>query len=207
MGFIAKIGTWVLKEACRVAADWPTNLKVAVNLSPAQFEENNICDIVAVALDEAGLAAHRLELEITEGLLLSDAEVVLDQLRKLKAIGVGIVMDDFGTGYSSLSYLWQFPFDKIKIDRAFMKAMTSSGHENAETIVKTIIGLGRSLHVEVTVEGVENARQLEFVRDAECDQIQGFHFGRPMPLIEVGSRILTDFADRPRNSRIRQKAS
>jgi diguanylate cyclase (GGDEF)-like protein len=193
MGLIAKIGTWVIKDACRIAAAWPANLKVAVNLSPVQFEQDNICDIVAAALAEANLEPHRLELEITEGLLLSDAEAVMVQLRKLKALGVGIVMDDFGTGYSSLSYLWQFPFDKIKIDRAFMKAMDENGHENAETIVKTIIGLGRSLRVQVTVEGVENMRQLEFVRESQCDQIQGFYFGRPMALIDVGAHIISDY--------------
>jgi EAL domain-containing protein (putative c-di-GMP-specific phosphodiesterase class I) len=189
MGLIDKIGDWMLREACRVARNWPTDLKVAVNLSPAQFVRKGLAARVAKILAETGLEARRLELEITEGLLLEKSEEVMEELRELKVLGIGIVMDDFGTGYSSLSYLWQFPFDKIKIDRAFMLALEAEDHGNAETIVKTIIDLGRSLNVTVTVEGVETDRQAAFVREALCDQIHGYYFGRPMPEIDLGAHI------------------
>jgi EAL domain-containing protein (putative c-di-GMP-specific phosphodiesterase class I) len=166
-------------------------LKVAVNLSPAQFAEGDLYETVAAALAAADLAPHRLELEITEGMLLKDSEAVMAELRKLKAFGIGIVMDDFGTGYSSLGYLWKFPFDKLKIDRAFMLALDAD-RENAETIVRTIIGLGRSLQVSVTVEGVENDRQADFVEAAGCDQIQGYYFARPLPVTDVAAYIMRD---------------
>jgi diguanylate cyclase (GGDEF)-like protein len=156
LGLIDEIGAWVLREACRTAATWPEHLTVAVNLSPAQFLAGSISGIVAAALKEAGLAAHRLELEITETLLLGNSEAIMAELKTLKAMGVAIVMDDFGTGYSSLSYLWRFPFDKIKIDRSFMQGFDGSGRE-AKTVVKTIIALGRELNMRVTVEGVETA--------------------------------------------------
>jgi diguanylate cyclase (GGDEF)-like protein len=189
MGLIDKIGEWVLREACRTAQSWPSDFTVAVNLSPAQFVRKGLAARVTAILDETGLPAGRLELEITEGLLLKKSDEVMDELRALKAIGLGIVMDDFGTGYSSLSYLWQFPFDKIKIDRAFMLALDSEDHGNAETIIRTIIDLGRSLNVTVTVEGVENDHQAAFVRDARCDQIQGYFFGRPMPASDLAAHI------------------
>jgi len=192
LGLIDKIGEWVLKEACRTAATWPEYLTVAVNLSPAQFLTGGISDVVAAALRDAGLAAHRLELEITETLLLGNSEATMAELRKLKAMGVAIVMDDFGTGYSSLSYLWRFPFDKIKIDRSFMKAFDGSGRD-AKTVVKTIIALGRELNMRVTVEGVETAGQADFLDRADGDQAQGFYFGRPLPASEIGTNILEDF--------------
>jgi diguanylate cyclase (GGDEF)-like protein len=189
---IDKIGAWVLREACRTAATWPEHLTVAVNLSPAQFVAGSVSDIVAAALKEAGLAAHRLELEITETLLLGNSEAIMAELQTLKAMGVAIVMDDFGTGYSSLSYLWRFPFDKIKIDRSFMQGFDGSGRD-AETVVKTIIALGRELHMRVTVEGVETAKQADFLDKADGDQAQGFYFGRPVPASEVAGDILADF--------------
>ena len=191
IGVVGAIGEWVLREACKVAATWPDHLKVAVNLSPAQFAEGDLCDTVAAALADADLPPQRLELEITEGLLLTDSEAVMAVLRKLKRLGVGIVMDDFGTGYSSLGYLWKFPFDKLKIDRAFMLALDAD-RENAQTIVRTIIDLGRSLGVSVTVEGVENDRQADFVEAAGCDQIQGYYFSRPLPGTEVAGYIMRD---------------
>ena len=183
---IDKIGAWVLREACRTAATWPEHLTVAVNLSPAQFLAGGVSDIVAAALKEAGLAAHRLELEITETLLLGNSEAIMAELQTLKAMGVAIVMDDFGTGYSSLSYLWRFPFDKIKIDRSFMQGFDGSGRD-AKTVVKTIIALGRELNMRVTVEGVETAAQAAFLDKADGDQAQGFFFGRPVPASEVGA--------------------
>jgi diguanylate cyclase (GGDEF)-like protein/PAS domain S-box-containing protein len=192
LGLIDKIGGWVLKEACRTAATWPEYLTVAVNLSPAQFLMGGISDVVAAALKDAGLAAHRLELEITETLLLGNSEATMAELKKLKAMGVAIVMDDFGTGYSSLSYLWRFPFDKIKIDRSFMKAFDGSGRD-AKTVVKTIIALGRELNMRVTVEGVETASQAAFLDKADADQAQGFYFGRPVPASEISANILAGF--------------
>jgi diguanylate cyclase (GGDEF)-like protein len=192
MRLIDKIGAWVLREACRAAATWPEHLTVAVNLSPAQFSAGSVSDIVAAALKETGLAAHRLELEITETLLLGNTEAILAELRTLKAMGVAIVMDDFGTGYSSLSYLWRFPFDKIKIDGSFIQSFDGSGGD-AETVVKTIIALGRALRMRVTVEGVETAKQAAFLDKACGDQAQGFFFGRPVPASEVGADILANF--------------
>jgi diguanylate cyclase (GGDEF)-like protein len=189
---IDKIGAWVLNEACRVAATWPDNLTVAVNLSPAQFESGSISELVADALARSGLAPHRLELEITENLLLGNSEAILNDLQRLKAMGVAIVMDDFGTGYSSLSYLWRFPFNKIKIDRSFMQAFDGSEHD-AEKVVKTIIALGRELHMQVTVEGVETATQAAFLDQADPDQVQGFFFGRPLPAAEIAAGLLKEF--------------
>jgi diguanylate cyclase (GGDEF)-like protein len=189
---IEKIGAWVLREACRTAASWPDHLTVAVNVSVAQFEAGTVSRIVAAALEESGLRAKRLELEITESLLLGDNEAIMSELRTLKAMGVAIVMDDFGTGYSSLSYLWRFPFNKIKIDQSFMLGLDRSGRD-AETIVKTIIALGRELNMRVTVEGVETAKQASFLDEVKGDQAQGFFFGRPVADAEVASIILSDF--------------
>lgn len=189
---IGRIGAWVIREACRTAANWPAHLTVAVNVSVAQFEAGGISDVVADALKEAGLTPSRLELEITESLLLDDKRSVMEELRKLKAIGVGIVMDDFGTGYSSLSYLWRYPFNKIKIDQSFMAGLDRSG-QDAETIVKTIVALGRELHMRVTVEGVETPEQASFLNEIKGDQAQGFFFGRPVPTTEVAGVILSDF--------------
>jgi len=192
MRLIGKIGAWVLRQACQAATTWPEPLTVAVNLSPAQFEAGSVSTIVASALKETGLAPHRLELEITETLLLGNSEAIMTELQALKAIGVAIVMDDFGTGYSSLSYLWRFPFDKIKIDRSFMQGFDASGRD-AETVVKTIIALGRELDMRVTVEGVETAKQAAFLDGADADQVQGFFFGRPIPTSEISTVILKNF--------------
>jgi diguanylate cyclase (GGDEF)-like protein len=189
---IDKIGAWAMREACRTAATWPEHLTVAVNLSPAQFSSGSVTGVVAAALKEAGLAAHRLELEITETLLLDNTDAILAELQALKAMGVTIVMDDFGTGYSSLSYLWRFPFDKIKIDRSFMQGCDRFGR-NAQTVVETIILLGRRLHIRVTVEGVETGEQAAFLDSANGDQVQGFFFGRPIPACEVGASIVAHF--------------
>ena len=192
MRLIDKIGTWVLREACRTAASWPKHLTVAVNLSPAQFLAGSVSEIVAAALKEAKLKPSRLELEITESLLLGHSASIMTELRTLKKLGVAIVMDDFGTGYSSLSYLWKFPFDKIKIDRSFMQGFDGSDRD-AETVVKTIITLGRELHIHVTIEGVETAKQAAFLDSANGEQAQGFYFGRPVPASELAASILADF--------------
>ena len=188
---VDRIGAWALREACRTAATWPENLTIAVNLSPSQFLAGSVSDIVAAAVKETGLATQRLELEVTETLLLGNSEAIMAELQTLKAMGVAIVMDDFGTGYSSLSYLWRFPFDKIKIDRSFMQNFDGSGPD--ATIVKTIIALGRELNMRVTVEGVETAVQAAFLDTVDGDQAQGFFFGRPVPASEVGAIILASF--------------
>lgn len=181
---IDKIGAWVLSEACHTATKWPASQTVAVNLSPAQFESGAIEQTVSAALKESGLAPHRLELEITESLLLDHTDETIASLSRLKAMGVSVVMDDFGTGYSSLSYLWKFPFDKIKIDRSFMEGFARSGRD-VETVVRTVIALGREMKMRVTVEGVETPGQVDFLYDAHADQVQGFIFGKPMPASEI----------------------
>jgi EAL domain-containing protein (putative c-di-GMP-specific phosphodiesterase class I) len=195
MRLIDKIGAWVLREACRAAMAWPESLTVAVNLSPAQFEAGSVSSVVASALEEAGLAPHRLELEITETLLLGNNDTIMKELQVLKAMGVAIVMDDFGTGYSSLSYLWRFPFDKIKIDRSFMQGVDASGRD-AETVIKTIIALGRELHMRVTVEGVETTAQAAFLDGVDADQVQGFFFGRPLSASEISVGLLKNLHER-----------
>ncbi len=201
MGLIGAIGAWALRRACVVAAQWPEHLTVAVNLSPAQFQVGCIYDTLTAALAESGLAPRRLELEITETLLLQGTDAIIAELSRIKSLGVVIVMDDFGTGYSSLSYLWRFPFDKIKIDQSFMHSLKSCDN-SVRTIVKTIIGLGHSLNMSVTVEGVERADQVDFVRDVACDQVQGFFFGRPLAVADVPARILADVQDASARSAI-----
>ncbi len=195
MRVIDKIGAWVLHEACQTAATWPKHLTVAVNLSPEQFAAGSVSDVVSTVLAETGFEANRLELEITESLLLGDDESTMVELKKLKAMGISIVMDDFGTGYSSLSYLWRFPFNKIKIDRSFMQGLGGSGRD-AEKVVRTIIALGRELNMRVTVEGVETASQVDFLYDADADQVQGFFFGRPVPASEIPSHLLAGIQER-----------
>jgi diguanylate cyclase (GGDEF)-like protein len=195
-----QIGLWILREACRVAATWPADLTIAVNISPSQFASGNVSELVARVLKETGLSARRLEIEITENLLLDDTSAAMVELNELKAMGVSIVMDDFGTGYSSLSYLWRFPFNKIKIDRSFMLGLDRSGR-NAESVIKTIVALGRELKMRVTVEGVETAKQVAFLKEIPGDQAQGFLFGRPVP----ASQITTDFLARLRNQTVPQE--
>jgi len=176
-GLIVPIGEWVLRRACWDAVTWPDDLTVAVNLSPAQFRDSDIAETVAEILRETGLPARRLELEITENLLINDTEEVLSKLNRLRDLGVAIAMDDFGTGYSSLSYLARFPFSKIKIDRQFIRNMTRDPAMRA--IVKTIIALGKSLDVTITAEGVETPEQAEMLRKFGCRQVQGFLYGHP----------------------------
>jgi diguanylate cyclase (GGDEF)-like protein len=192
MRLIGEIGIWVLREACRTAATWPDHLTIAVNLSAAQFELGSVSAIVAAALGETGLAPARLELEITETLLLGNSEAILDELRTIKAMGVAIAMDDFGTGYSSLSYLWRFRFDKIKIDRSFMQGFDASG-QDAQAVVKTIIALGRELDMLVTVEGVETEQQSVFLSGTDADLVQGFFFSKPIPDTEIAAGLITNF--------------
>jgi diguanylate cyclase (GGDEF)-like protein len=179
-GLIVQIGEWVLQQACRAAAEWPAEVRVAVNLSPVQFKNRRLFETVQAALRKSGLPPSRLELEITESLLLADNEPTLDTLHRLRALGVRVSMDDFGTGYSSLSYLRSFPFDKIKIDRSFMRDLGVT--RDSLAIVKAVIGLGQSLGMETTAEGVETEEQLAAVRAQGCDEVQGFLFSRPLTL-------------------------
>ena len=187
IGLIHEIGAWVLKQACTDAMGWAPELRVAVNLSPVQFSKSTLLDNVWSALDGSGLAAQRLELEITESALMQDGQATLDTLHKLRARGMRISMDDFGTGYSSLSYLRLFPFDKIKIDRSFIKAMTQD--EGSIEIIRAVIGLGRALNIKVLAEGVETNEQREMLRLEGCDELQGYLFSRPRPLAEIGSLL------------------
>jgi diguanylate cyclase (GGDEF)-like protein len=182
-GLIVAIGEWVLREACKAAVLWPTEARVAVNLSPVQFKNKRLFETVHAALVESGLPPTRLELEITESLLLNDSEQTLQTLHRLRAMGVRISMDDFGTGYSSLSYLRSFPFDKIKIDRSFMRDLESRGDSLA--IIKAVIGLGHSLGMSTTAEGVETEEQLKAVREQGCNEVQGFLFSPPLQLPQV----------------------
>ena len=192
LGLVGEIGQWVIRNACMTAATWPSKLTIAVNLSPVQFEDGSIAARVREALKTSGLAPQRLELEITEGLLLSHTEPVMRQLAELKALGVKIAMDDFGTGYSSLSYLWKFPFDKLKIDQSFARALGDADSHLA-SVIEAIVTLGKSLGMRVNAEGVETAAQAEFLLRAGCDELQGFFFGRPMSPAQVAGVILGDF--------------
>lgn len=176
-GIIIPLGEWVLREACTHAAHWPSHLKVAVNVSPLQFSMANLGQMVCLILAQTGLPPKRLEIEVTEAALLKDRNVTLAILRQLKTLGIGVVMDDFGTGYSSLSNLQSFPFDKIKIDRSFIAAMGED--ESARAIVRAVIGLGRSLDLPVTAEGIETDAQYRMVVDEGCAQAQGYLFGKP----------------------------
>jgi diguanylate cyclase (GGDEF)-like protein/PAS domain S-box-containing protein len=178
-GLIVPIGEWVLREACREAATWPSDLKVAVNLSVSQFKSPNLVQIVVGALASSGLLACRLELEITESVLLGESKMTVELLRQLRTLGVRIALDDFGTGYSSMSYLHNFPFDKIKIDRCFVSKIGSEG-QNTLPILRTITQLGRSLGVVTTAEGVETQEQLNAVRAEGCNELQGYFFSPPI---------------------------
>jgi diguanylate cyclase (GGDEF)-like protein len=177
-GLIVPIGEWVIVEACRAAAAWPREVHVAVNLSTVQFRSVNLFNHIKTALTVSGLPPERLELEVTESLLLSDVEATITTLHRLRAIGIRICLDDFGTGYSSLSYLRSFPFDKIKIDQSFVKDLTAK--EDSRAIVNAVIGLGRSLGMATTVEGIETEAQLDLVRRQGCTEVQGFLLSTPL---------------------------
>ena len=177
-GLILPIGEWVLRTACRTAASWPQNCRIAVNLSPAQFQRGRLPDLVATVLAESGLLPSRLELEVTEGVLIEDAGHALAMLNELRALGVRVVLDDFGTGYSSLGYLHSFPFDKVKIDRSFINRIETD--RNAWTIVDAIIAMSHKLDLEVTAEGIETEAQLSMLTGQGCDEMQGYLLGRPM---------------------------
>ncbi len=195
-GLIVEMGEWILRQACREAASWPLPLQIAVNLSPAQFMHGDVVGLVHSILLETGLAPGRLELEITEGVLIEDFDRGLALLRRLKALGVRVSMDDFGSGYSSLSYLQAFPFDKIKIDRAFV--MNLGRNPQSASIVRAVIGLCHGLGMSVVAEGVETQEQLGFLADEGCDAVQGYFIGKPAPIGQysavVGRADMTELA-------------
>ena len=187
IGLIVAMGEWVLREACAEAVKWPAEVMVAVNLSPVQFRSRNLIQAVISALAHSGLSPRRLELEITESVFLAETEANLAILHQLRELGVSISMDDFGTGYSSLSYLRSFPFDKIKIDRSFVKDLAE--RPDCAAIVRAISGLGRSLNITTTAEGVETADQLERLRNEGCNEVQGFLFSGAKPATEIGGLL------------------
>ncbi|MFL4982682.1 MAG: EAL domain-containing protein [Xanthobacteraceae bacterium] len=194
-GLIVGLGEWVLRRACRDARKWPDAVKVAVNVSPAQFKKHDLLQRVARILDETGLAPNRLELEITESLLLRDVEKNLATLQQLKALGIRISMDDFGTGYSSLSNLRSFPFDKIKIDRSFVKDLEQNADSAA--IVRAVMGLGQALGITTCAEGVETEYQLRRLRNEGCMEVQGYYYSKPKPIDLVPELLHSGFAPVP----------
>jgi predicted signal transduction protein with EAL and GGDEF domain len=188
-GLIVPIGAWVLRTACMQAAEWH-DLSLAVNVSAVQFRKGQIVTTVRTALGESGFPPNRLELEITEGILIADTETTLGTLKELRKLGVRIAMDDFGTGYSSLSYLRKFPFDKLKLDRSFVSDLGQNA--DADAIARTIIDLARSLNITANAEGVESQKQLDWLVEEGCGEAQGFWFARPLPYADV-DQFLTAF--------------
>jgi EAL domain-containing protein (putative c-di-GMP-specific phosphodiesterase class I) len=192
-GLIGAIGAWLLQVACRDAAGWPASMTVAVNISPVQFRLSGFLDSVRGALAQSALDPRRLELEVTEGVLLNDTEETLAILGKLRALGVRLVMDDFGTGASSLGYMQKFHFDKIKIDRSFVQSLGAD--PNAAAIVRAVVGLGDALGASTNAEGVESNLQAKLLRGHGCHEVQGFLYWEPMPadallaLLEDGHRV------------------
>jgi EAL domain-containing protein (putative c-di-GMP-specific phosphodiesterase class I) len=196
IGLINEIGEWVLRTACAEAAAWPQNISVAVNLSPVQFKSVALPNVVRTVISETGLAAKRLELEITEGVFLSNDEHVHDMIDSLKRIGLKLALDDFGTGYSSLSYLQRVPFDKIKIDQSFVRGASDPESRNA-ALIRAMVGLASDLKMQTTAEGVETAEELQLVRDLGCSLVQGYIFGKPMPAEEARELAAKGAMERP----------
>jgi diguanylate cyclase (GGDEF)-like protein len=192
-GLIVPIGSWVLRKACMDATGWPKDVSVAVNLSPAQFKNHNLVPSIVATLTESGLAPNRLELEITESVLLQDSEATLAALHQLREHGIRISMDDFGTGYSSLSYLRSFPFDKIKIDQSFVHDLAAQGDSMA--IIRAVTGLGKSLGIVTIAEGVETSEQLALLRAEGCTEVQGFLFNQPRPAADIEKMLSKERMD------------
>jgi EAL domain-containing protein (putative c-di-GMP-specific phosphodiesterase class I) len=185
-GLITMLTEWVLLEACAEAMKWPAHIKVAVNMSVSQFKSRNMMPAVVAALAKTRLPPDRLELEITETLMLNDAESIFASFRQLRQLGVRIVLDDFGTGFSSLSYLLRFPFDKIKIDQSFIAGLAREGH--SIVLVRSLIQMGLGLGVDVTAEGIETQQQLDLVRAEGCTEIQGNLISPARPASEIRHR-------------------
>jgi diguanylate cyclase (GGDEF)-like protein/PAS domain S-box-containing protein len=189
IGFIVPMGEWVIRQACATAAQWPDNLHVAVNISAIQFRSPGLMQVIVSALAASGLAPTRLEIEITESVLLHNKEATLAVLHQLRALGIRIAMDDFGTGYSSLTYLQSFPFDKIKIDRSFVKNITENS--SSLNIVRAVAALANGMGMTATAEGVETAEQLHSIASEGCTEMQGFLFSRPLPVAEIERQFLS----------------
>ena len=187
IGLIVPLGAWVLQRACAQASEWPSNVRLAVNVSAAQFKSGLLMQHVTTALAASGLPAQRLELEITESVLLGNSADTIATLHELRRLGLRISMDDFGTGYSSLNYLRTFPLDKLKIDQSFIRDLDTT--DGARSIVRTIIGLAKSLNLVTTAEGVETREQLAWLREEGCTEAQGYLFSRPMPASDVQSLL------------------
>ena len=191
---IVPIGTWVLNEACREAANhWPSHVKVNVNVSPEQLLEPDFVGTVVRALSHSGLSAERLELEVTESIFLRDAGVVRKALEQCLALGCSVALDDFGTGYSSLGYIRKMQFTTIKVDRMFVQGAAQNSPESL-AIIRAVVAMADSLDMTTTAEGVENEEEAELIRRLGCTKIQGYHFGRPMPVAEVRKIFARDEA-------------
>ncbi|MGA8934324.1 MAG: EAL domain-containing protein, partial [Pseudolabrys sp.] len=182
-GLIVPLGEWVLKAACNEAVNWPEHIKVAVNLSPAQLNSRNLVSMVTSVLNETGMPPHKLQLEITETVLLQNTFTTLATLHELRKMGVQIALDDFGTGYSSLSYLRSFPFDKIKIDRSFIQDLSNGAEPLA--IVNAVAGLAKCLNMTSTAEGVETQQQMDVLQAIGCTEMQGYLFSHARPANEI----------------------
>ena len=197
-GLIVPLGEWVLRQACLDARRWPS-LRIAVNVSPVQFRQRGFVDRVRAILASTGIEPTRLDLELTEGVLIQDAEQAEDVIMELRALGIRMGLDDFGSGYSSMIYLRRFAFDKVKIDRAFLQSLESSGE--GAIILEYIVSLGHALGLSVTAEGVEQIEQVEFLRKLGCDELQGYFFAPPLPAREVDERMsLVAWTGRPESA-------
>ncbi len=201
-GLITRIGDWVIRKACEEAATWPDGITLAINISPVQFRNENLISVVTHALAVSGLAPERLELEITEAILLDQTEATLDTLNRLRSFGIRIAMDDFGTGYSSLSYLQKFPFDKIKIDGSFVNALSDAPESTA--VIRAVTGLASSFHMVTTAEGVETKEQLRIVRELGCTEMQGHLFSKACNAQEL-FRLLQTHDEGFRGTPVRQR--
>jgi EAL domain-containing protein (putative c-di-GMP-specific phosphodiesterase class I) len=192
-GKIVELGRWILEAACSEVAGWPGDVRVSVNVSPIQFELVDVVREIKEALRRSGLPAHRLDVEITEGIFMSNARAVTDALQKLRSLGVGIALDDFGTGYSSLSYIGRLPIDKIKIDQSFVKRLP--GDQQAGVIIRAVMMLSEALEKEVIAEGIETADQAWMLKMMGCKIGQGYHFGRPKTAAEMRTMLKGALAD------------
>ncbi len=194
-GLIIELGDWVLREAARNCAAWDAdgynNFRVCVNLSPLQFNQPNLADSVQAFLEESGLAPERVELELTESAIMTDAETNIEKLGQLKKLGIALAVDDFGTGYSSLSYLKRFPIDTLKIDQSFVADL---GSQDGCALVDAIIALASTLNLQVVAEGVETLEQVQYLVDRNCHLLQGYYFSRPMPVSKIAELLDTDFS-------------
>jgi EAL domain-containing protein (putative c-di-GMP-specific phosphodiesterase class I) len=188
-GLIVELGEWVLRKACADAVTWPDEIKLAVNVSPVQFKSGTLALKVAAVLGEMGLAPDRLELEITEAVLIRDDEEALSVLHQLRHLGVRIALDDFGTGYSSLSYLRRFPFDKVKIDRSFVQDVTEA--QGSSPIVEAVVHMALAGNMTTTAEGVENEAQRDVLRQLGCNEMQGYLFSPPVPVERLANLFLS----------------